>query len=170
MVIREMSKKECLRKLTGARLARLACSRENQPYVVPVYLACDEASGCLYGFTTPGQKIEWMRANPRVCVEVDEVVFLDIELPILNGYEVAIRLRQQPGLENVLLVATTGHAEEAIQCDARDAGFDTHLAKPYQVDTVLRFLTHGQPGGYSVPRGLAPSAGRCKVGQTGLRA
>ena len=73
MVIREMSRKECLRELAGARLARLACARENQPYVVPVCLAYDEASGSLYGFTTPGQKVEWMRANPQVCVEVDEI-------------------------------------------------------------------------------------------------
>jgi nitroimidazol reductase NimA-like FMN-containing flavoprotein (pyridoxamine 5'-phosphate oxidase superfamily) len=73
MVIREMSREECLRVLAGARLARLACARENQPYVIPVYLAYHEASGCLYGFTTPGQKVEWMRANPRVCVEVDEI-------------------------------------------------------------------------------------------------
>ena len=54
--------------------------RENQPYVVPVYLTYDVLSGgepCLYGFTTPGQKIEWMRANPLVCVEVDEVTAHD---------------------------------------------------------------------------------------------
>ena len=31
-----------------------------------------KASGCLYGFTTPGQKVEWMRANPLVCVEVKQ--------------------------------------------------------------------------------------------------
>lgn len=73
MVIREMNREECLRVLAGARLARLGCAHENQPYVVPVYLAYHEASGCLYGFTTPGQKVEWMRANPLVCVEVDEV-------------------------------------------------------------------------------------------------
>jgi nitroimidazol reductase NimA-like FMN-containing flavoprotein (pyridoxamine 5'-phosphate oxidase superfamily) len=57
-------------------LARLACARENQPYVVPVYLAYHERPGeqpCFYGFTTPGQKIDWMRANPLVCVEVDEI-------------------------------------------------------------------------------------------------
>lgn len=72
MVIREMSRNECLHMLAGARLARLGCAHENQPYVVPVCLAYDDASECLYGFTTPGQKIEWMRANPLVCVEVDE--------------------------------------------------------------------------------------------------
>jgi nitroimidazol reductase NimA-like FMN-containing flavoprotein (pyridoxamine 5'-phosphate oxidase superfamily) len=73
MVIREMSRTECLHVLAGSRLARLGCAQENQPYVVPVCLAYDEASECLYGFTTLGQKIEWMRVNPLVCVEVDEV-------------------------------------------------------------------------------------------------
>jgi len=77
MLIREMSREECLRMLAGATLGRLACAQENQPYVVPVYLAYDEVSGCLYGFTTCGQKIEWMRANPLACVEVDEVAAND---------------------------------------------------------------------------------------------
>ena len=75
MVIREMSREECLRVLARARLARLACAHENQPYVVPahlVYHSCD-GEACFYGFTTLGQKVEWMRANPLVCVEVDEV-------------------------------------------------------------------------------------------------
>jgi len=77
MVIREMSNEECVRMLAGVRLARLACAFNNQPYVVPVYLAYHESSvdeACFYGYTTLGQKIEWMRANPLVCVEVDEVV------------------------------------------------------------------------------------------------
>jgi hypothetical protein len=40
--------------------------------VVPIYFASHD--DCLYGFSTLGQKIEWMRANPLVCVEADEVV------------------------------------------------------------------------------------------------
>jgi nitroimidazol reductase NimA-like FMN-containing flavoprotein (pyridoxamine 5'-phosphate oxidase superfamily) len=89
MVIREMSREECLRVLAGARLARLACAHENQPYVVPVYLAYHEASECLYGFTTPGQKVEWMRANPLVCVEVDEIAAHDqwVSVIALGRYE-----------------------------------------------------------------------------------
>jgi nitroimidazol reductase NimA-like FMN-containing flavoprotein (pyridoxamine 5'-phosphate oxidase superfamily) len=76
MVIREMSKEECLYVLAKARLARLGCASNNQPYVVPVYLAYHESpvgEPYLYGYTTVGQKVEWMRANPQVCVEVDEV-------------------------------------------------------------------------------------------------
>jgi CheY-like chemotaxis protein len=87
-----------------------------------------------------------------------EVVFLDIELPVLSGYEVARHLRQQPGLENVLLVATTGHAEEEVRYRAHDAGFDAHLAKPFRVDAVLRFLAHNRNGGYA---GLHVSAAPC---------
>jgi nitroimidazol reductase NimA-like FMN-containing flavoprotein (pyridoxamine 5'-phosphate oxidase superfamily) len=80
MVIHEMTRDDCIRVLAGTRLARLGCVRENQPYVIPVYLTYDVLPGgepCLYGFTTPGQKIEWMRANPLVCIEVDDVVAHD---------------------------------------------------------------------------------------------
>ena len=83
MAIREMRKDECLQLLATAKLARLACAHDNQPYVVPVYIACQESAEgepglpCLYGFTTAGQKVEWMRANPRVCVEADEVEAAD---------------------------------------------------------------------------------------------
>jgi hypothetical protein len=41
---------------------------------VPVYFAYDDHSLSLYSFATVGQKIEWMRANPLVCVEAEEVV------------------------------------------------------------------------------------------------
>jgi nitroimidazol reductase NimA-like FMN-containing flavoprotein (pyridoxamine 5'-phosphate oxidase superfamily) len=80
MVIREMSRDECLRMLAGAKLARLGCAHNNQPYVVPVslvYHLAEDGVPCLYGVTTPGQKVEWMRANPLVCVEADEFVTHD---------------------------------------------------------------------------------------------
>ena len=48
----------------------MGCARDNQPYVVPIYFTYDGQH--LYGFSTPGQKIEWMRSNPLVCLEVDE--------------------------------------------------------------------------------------------------
>jgi nitroimidazol reductase NimA-like FMN-containing flavoprotein (pyridoxamine 5'-phosphate oxidase superfamily) len=71
MVIQEMTKSECLSALARARLGRLACAHENQPYVVPIYFLYEEPY--LYGFTTPGLKVEWMRSNPLVCVELDDV-------------------------------------------------------------------------------------------------
>ncbi|HEY2159120.1 MAG TPA: pyridoxamine 5'-phosphate oxidase family protein [Isosphaeraceae bacterium] len=80
MVIRDMDRDECLGVLAGARLARLACVKDNQPYIVPVYIAYDRSINGeprLYGFTTEGQKVEWMRANPLVCLEVDDVTASD---------------------------------------------------------------------------------------------
>ena len=80
MVIHEMTRDECLAVIAGGRLARLACARDNQPYVVPIYYAYDrspDGEPWLYAFTTVGQKVEWMRANPRVCVEWDEVARYD---------------------------------------------------------------------------------------------
>jgi nitroimidazol reductase NimA-like FMN-containing flavoprotein (pyridoxamine 5'-phosphate oxidase superfamily) len=71
MLINEMSEVQCRAVLARASVGRLGCSLDNQPYVVPIYLACD--SDFIYVFSTPGKKIDWMRANPKVCVEVDEV-------------------------------------------------------------------------------------------------
>jgi uncharacterized protein len=75
MLIHEMTETECLSTLTHTRLGRLACAHDNQPYVVPIYFVYEEPF--VYGFTTLGQKVEWMRANPLVCVELDEVENFD---------------------------------------------------------------------------------------------
>jgi len=70
MFIHEMTDDECRSALQKTILGRLGCARDNQPYVVPIYFAFDGEH--LYGFTTVGQKIEWMRANEQVCLEIDE--------------------------------------------------------------------------------------------------
>ena len=71
MVIHEMTEQECYAMLARTRIARLACARHNQPYIVPLHV--DFKGGVLYSYATLGQKIEWMRENPLVCVEVDEI-------------------------------------------------------------------------------------------------
>jgi nitroimidazol reductase NimA-like FMN-containing flavoprotein (pyridoxamine 5'-phosphate oxidase superfamily) len=71
MLIDEMTIEECRDALSQASLARLACEMDGQPYVVPVYLAYDGSD--LFGFSTMGYKIDCMRANPLVCVEIDDI-------------------------------------------------------------------------------------------------
>lgn len=71
MFIHEMTVDECSRALEKARLGRLACAQNNQPYIVPINFGFDGTY--IFGFTTLGQKIEWTRLNPLVCFEVDEV-------------------------------------------------------------------------------------------------
>ena len=79
MLIHEMTEDECRTALERVGFGRLACARDNQPYVLPIYFSYDGTH--LYGFSTPeqiygfstlGQKIEWMRSNPLVCLEIDE--------------------------------------------------------------------------------------------------
>lgn len=69
MFVREMTEEECIAFVSSGRLGRLACAKDSRPYVVPIYYAY--AGKCLYSFSMPGQKVDWMRANPQVCVQVD---------------------------------------------------------------------------------------------------
>jgi CheY-like chemotaxis protein len=59
-----------------------------------------------------------------------EIVFLDIGLPGIDGYETARRLRQTEAGRNVYLVAVTGYGQEEDVAQATAAGFDAHLLKP----------------------------------------
>ncbi|HEY6769102.1 MAG TPA: pyridoxamine 5'-phosphate oxidase family protein [Candidatus Sulfotelmatobacter sp.] len=70
MELNEMSDSECRELLARTSYGRLGCSQDNQPYVVPLYFAYED--GYVYVLSTLGQKIEWMRANPKVCLQVDE--------------------------------------------------------------------------------------------------
>ncbi len=74
------------------------------------------------------------------------VMLLDIGLPKLNGYEVAKRLRQQPTMANLLLVALSGYGTEADRMRAMEAGFDHHLAKPADFDKLQDILADAGVG------------------------
>ena len=69
MIIRDISEKACLEVLAAARVGRLACASDGQPYIVPVTIAF--AQHFLYSFSLPGRKIDWMRQNPKVCLQID---------------------------------------------------------------------------------------------------
>jgi uncharacterized protein len=72
MLVEQMTDSQCDELLDRMHFGRLGCVHENRPYVVPIYFAYEP--GRLYGFSTLGRKIEWMRSNPHVCVEVDDVL------------------------------------------------------------------------------------------------
>lgn len=70
---------------------------------------------------------------------------LDIGLPVMDGYELAGRLRALPSLGKVRLVALTGHGRPEDRARAASAGFDEHLVKPITIqrlqETVCRLLS-----------------------------
>jgi nitroimidazol reductase NimA-like FMN-containing flavoprotein (pyridoxamine 5'-phosphate oxidase superfamily) len=73
MLIHELSAEECAGVLHAASVGYLACAKDGEPYVVPIHYAFDAERRCLYGLSMVGRKIEWLRANPRACLAVDDI-------------------------------------------------------------------------------------------------
>jgi nitroimidazol reductase NimA-like FMN-containing flavoprotein (pyridoxamine 5'-phosphate oxidase superfamily) len=74
MLVHELNSTECSALLQRNSLGRLGYAYFDQPYIVPIHFSFDADLNCVYGFSTIGQKVEQMRRNPRVCLEVDEIV------------------------------------------------------------------------------------------------
>jgi len=106
MVINEMSEQECRAFLARASVARLGCALNNQPYVVPVYFAYEQ--DYIYAFSTFGQKIEWMRTNPNVCIEVDEI-------PNQPQWRSVIATGQYQELPDSLYATERAHARQLLE-------------------------------------------------------
>jgi CheY-like chemotaxis protein len=69
-----------------------------------------------------------------------DVAILDIGLPVMDGYELARRLREIPGLERLHVMAATGYGRAADRDRSRSAGFVEHLVKPIDIGRVEELL------------------------------
>ena len=79
-------------------------------------------------------------ALSHVRQRVPEVVLMDIGMPEMDGFEVARRIRSQPGGDDCVLIAMTGWSQEDYRTRARTAGFDHHLVKPVDLDRLTGLL------------------------------
>ena len=70
-----------------------------------------------------------------------DVVLLDIGLPVMDGYEVARRLRELPGCASTRLIALTGYGQESDHERSRRAGFEDHLVKPVDLDAITHAVS-----------------------------
>jgi PAS domain S-box-containing protein len=70
------------------------------------------------------------------------IVFLDIGLPVMDGYELAAHLRALEGLNGVTLIALTGYGQESDRKKTRDAGFQHHFVKPVDLDALEAVLAN----------------------------
>ena len=69
-----------------------------------------------------------------------DVIISDIGLPGLDGYHIARTLRCMPELNSVRLIALTGFGAPDDQRKAREAGFDSHFVKPFDIDKLIAVL------------------------------
>jgi PAS domain S-box-containing protein len=68
-----------------------------------------------------------------------QVAVLDIGLPVMDGYELATKLRGL--IDDCRLIALTGYGREVDRARAREAGFDMHLVKPIALDAIVREIS-----------------------------
>ncbi len=68
------------------------------------------------------------------------VALLDIGLPVMDGYQLARRLRSESGLDQVRLVAITGYGQQTDRRRSEEAGFDAHLVKPVKFEALAEIL------------------------------
>ena len=71
-----------------------------------------------------------------------DVIFLDIGLPGLDGWQAARLVRAQSGFETVRIVAITGYATDEDRQRSRQAGFDAHIVKPIDFKLLESILRH----------------------------
>lgn len=69
-----------------------------------------------------------------------DLAFIDIGLPDVDGYEVARQIRSRPWGKRTVLVALTGWGKEEARRRSTEAGFDHHLVKPAEIDTLSAIL------------------------------
>lgn len=70
-MMKMLTEEEARKLFQFARVARLGCIVNGEPYVVPINVHLDD--DCLYSHSLPGLKISSLRENPGACVQVDEI-------------------------------------------------------------------------------------------------
>ena len=69
-----------------------------------------------------------------------DIIFMDIGMPHLNGYEAAARIREKEWGRQMTLVAVSGWGRDADKARALSAGFDAHITKPASAAEVRRLV------------------------------
>jgi CheY-like chemotaxis protein len=105
----------------------------------------DTADSLALALSLHGHEVRVAYNGPAALAAVQarppDVVLLDLAMPGLDGYELARRLRRQPGMGDALLVCISGYGSDGHRERSRAAGCDHHLLKPVEVADILRLLT-----------------------------
>ena len=108
------------------------------------------ASGKMLGLLLKslGQEVEICHDGPAALARVTEyqptLIFLDIVMPGMNGYEVAAQLKSNPSTAPIMLVAMTGFSKASDRQQAFDSGFDHHLTKPANLESLKEVIRAGK--------------------------
>ncbi len=74
-----------------------------------------------------------------------DLILMDIQLPVLDGYEAARRIKANPALRHIPIIAVTSYALSGDDIKARAAGCDAYIAKPYSPRELLAMVRRFLP-------------------------
>ena len=66
-----------------------------------------------------------------------DLILMDIQMPVMDGYEATRRIKAEPALKTIPIVAVTSYALSGDEEKAREAGCDAYIAKPYSPRQML---------------------------------
>lgn len=95
----------------------------------------------LQGFTV------YTAPNGRQALELlnelyPDCILLDMAMPGMNGWDVLTRIRMNPEIGNVPVIALTAHVVNASRADVLSYGFDGYIAKPFDLPTVMKEISY----------------------------
>ena len=122
-----------LQRLAGLRLLVVEDNLNNQQ------VACEllEDEGASVMLAADGQQAVNLvsSAQPQF-----DAVLMDVQMPVMDGYEATRVIREQLGLRELPIVAMTANAMPADQAASRAAGMDEHVGKPFEIDHLVALL------------------------------
>ncbi len=122
----------------GRRALVIDDNRDSADTMVALLLLLGHDARCAYD---AGEAVRTAQAF------APEVVFLDLNMPGVDGFEVLRRLRRLPGQAGVFVAATTGYGQQSDRERTREAGFDAHLTKPVSMEHLLAVLQQAKDRG-----------------------
>jgi two-component system CheB/CheR fusion protein len=114
----------------------------------PRILVADDDKDTVVSLTTllaeEGYQVRGVHRGSEVLEAVfhfaPDIVLLDIGMPQMSGYDVARTLRERYGSARPVLIAITGRAVDADRAQAQAAGFEHHVAKPYDPRALIALV------------------------------
>jgi two-component system, cell cycle response regulator DivK len=85
------------------------------------------------------------QALAAIAKERPDLILMGIQLPIMDGYTVTRRIKANPALRSIPIIAVTSHALDGEEQTARAAGCDDYVAEPYSPRQLLAKIRHYLP-------------------------
>jgi CheY-like chemotaxis protein len=129
----------------SAEVATMVAASATGPRVLVVDDNVDAAEMLAEALAAKGYQTRVAHDGPAALLTAAKfrpaIAFLDLGLPVMDGYELAARLRELPGLCSMRLIAVTGYGQESDRRRTEQAGFHHHLVKPVDLRAVDNVLT-----------------------------